>query len=115
MRESLEWDVLFVLEAEELRRASDRKHFQLARQLRRTLVTLDRDYLDDEVFPPQESGGVLVLSAPSERELSLLLRRVNRVLFQPLGDGLLALPLDGRKLYAPADWGREEGAHRSQL
>ncbi len=47
-----DWDVLFVLEDDDLRRAPDVKHYQLAQQLRRTLVTLDRDYLDDRAFPP---------------------------------------------------------------
>jgi predicted nuclease of predicted toxin-antitoxin system len=46
MRTTLGWDVLFVLEHDELRRASDLHHYRLARQLGRTLVTLDRDYID---------------------------------------------------------------------
>ena len=45
--------MLFVLEEDELRRAPDLKHYQLAQQLRRTLVTMDRDYLDDRRFPPR--------------------------------------------------------------
>ena len=49
MREKLHWDVLFVLEDEHLRRAPDLRHYRLAQQLRRTLVTMDRDYLDDRV------------------------------------------------------------------
>ena len=49
MREKLNWDVLFVMDQPDLRRARDIEHFRLARQLRRTLVTLDRDYLDDRV------------------------------------------------------------------
>ena len=53
MRNSLGWDVLFVMEEEELRRAPDLKHFRLAQQLRRTLITMDRDYLDDRRFPPE--------------------------------------------------------------
>src|SRR5262245_41448644 len=57
-------DVLFVLEEDELRRAPDLKHFRLAQQLRRTLVTMDRDYLDDRRFPPAEGSGVLVINAP---------------------------------------------------
>src|SRR5881394_1238398 len=71
MRTRLRWDVLFVVEDDALRRASDVKHYQLAHQLRRTLVTMDRDYLDDRRFPPSESGGVLVINAPDERQLSL--------------------------------------------
>src|SRR5437764_1414019 len=72
MRVRLNWDVLFVLEEDELRRASDVRHYRLAQQLKRTLVTLDRDYLDDRRFPPDESGGVLVISAPDERQLVAL-------------------------------------------
>jgi hypothetical protein len=105
MRRALGWDVLFVLEEDDLRRAADRKHFRLAGQLRRTLVTLDRDYLDDRVFPPDETGGVLVISAPNERELSHLLSRVDRALFAPAGNGA-PLPLAGRKLCVHTDWGR---------
>ena len=40
--------------------------YRLARQLRRTLITQDRDYLDDRKFPPDQSGGVLVLWAPGK-------------------------------------------------
>ena len=42
---------------------------------RRTLVTLDRDYLDDRHFPPAESSGVLVIAAPDERGLAALAHR----------------------------------------
>src|SRR3954454_338315 len=78
MRARLRWDVLFVLEQAELRRAADVKHYQLAQQLRRTLVTMDRDYLDDRRFPPDSSGGVLVIQAPDETQLTALLDRVDR-------------------------------------
>ena len=66
MRHDLGWDVLFVVEHDDLRRAHDRRHFELARQLARTLVTLDRDYLDDRRYPPAETGGVIVIWAPNE-------------------------------------------------
>src|SRR5262245_66531798 len=82
MRGRLRWDVLFVLEEDELRRASDVRHYHLAHQLRRTLVTLDRDYLDDRRFPPCDTGGVLVVHAPNEGLLSSLLDRVDRMLFR---------------------------------
>jgi uncharacterized protein DUF5615 len=108
MRSALEWDVLFVLEDDRLRRAPDVKHYRLARQLRRTLVTMDRDYLDDRRFPPDEGAGVLVISAPDERQLSALLERVDETLFQTAaGDATIALPLDGRKLHVHTDWGRD--------
>ncbi len=105
MRTLLNWDVLYVLEDDELRRAADVKHYRLAQQLRRTLVTLDRDYLDDRRFPPSESAGVLVVNAPNEYELRGLLMRIDRDLFG--GDGAAqALPLEGRKLQLHTDWGR---------
>ncbi len=105
MRTVLEWDVLFVLEDQNLRRASDIRHFQLAHQLRRTLVTLDRDYLDDRRFPPGEGAGVLVVHAPNEQQLLQLLQRINRSLFAT--DARPALPLEGRKLAVHTDWGRD--------
>ena len=104
MRGELEWDVLFVLEEDGLRRAPDVKHYRLAQQLRRTLVTMDRDYLDDRRFPPEEGSGVLVINAPDERQLSALLARVDRSMFQ--GDAA-ALPLEHRKLHVNTDWGRD--------
>jgi predicted nuclease of predicted toxin-antitoxin system len=97
MRTTLGWDVLFVIEHADLRRARDIEHFRLARQLRRTLVTLDRDYLDDRQFPPAETSGVLVISAPNERGLQLLLRRVDAELFRVDGATTVALPLDRTK------------------
>jgi hypothetical protein len=109
MRESLRWDVLFVLEEDELRRAADMTHYRLAQQLRRTLITLDRDYLDDRRFPPAEGSGVLVIHAPDERELTRLLARVDRALFQADGPaGPAARPLDGRQLHVHTAWGRDE-------
>ena len=108
MRARLRWDVLFVLEDADLRRAPDVKHYALAQQLRRTLVTLDRDYLDDRRFPIAGCGGVLVIQAPDERQLSGLLDRVDRWLFR-CGDSAdpVALPLAGRKLQVNTEWGRE--------
>lgn len=112
MRIRLEWDVLFVMEEDELRRATDEKHYQLAAQLRRTLVTMDRDYLDDRRFPPADGSGVLVINAPDERLLSSLLDRVDRALFRLSEDASrrdegVALPLAGRKMHLHTDWGRD--------
>jgi hypothetical protein len=126
MRERLEWDVFFVLEEPDLRRASDVQHFRLAAQLRRTLLTLDRDYLDDVRFPAAEGGGVLVLSAPDEEQFERLLKQVDRVLFRPStvpagpdtaervdsgrtadkrsGADASRMPLLGRKLLVHTDW-----------
>ena len=99
MRVRLRWDVLFVIEHDDLRRARDYEHYRLARELRRTLITFDRDYLDDQKFPPDHGAGVLVLTAPDERAFMTLLARLDRELFlsQPL-------PLEGRKLHVHVDW-----------
>ena len=96
MRAQLGWDVFFVMEHVELRRARDIEHYRLARQLARTLVTLDRDYEDDAGFPPQEGAGVIVFMAPDERRLQELLIRADRELFR--AKGASALPLQGRKV-----------------
>src|SRR5688572_19613565 len=112
MRQSLGWDVLFVIEHDDLRRARDGEHYRLAKQLRRTLMTLDRDYLDDRKFPPSESGGVIVLMAPEERGYLALLKRLNTELFRlaapesldPSDPSVLSLPLEGRKLHVHVDW-----------
>src|SRR3954469_11986471 len=101
MRIRLQWDVLFVMEHEELRRARDIEHYRLARQLGRTIVTLDRDYIDDRNFPPAEGAGVIVLWAPDERRLRQQLKRVDQSLFRP--EGAAALPLEGRKVCWPLD------------
>ena len=96
MRTRLRWDVLFVIEHDDLRRARDIEHYRLARQLGRTLVTLDRDYEDDRSFPPGEGAGVIVFSAPDERWLCRLLRRADREIFRAAGAP--PLPLEGRKV-----------------
>jgi hypothetical protein len=96
MRTTLRWDVFFVLEHDELRRAPDIEHFRLARQLGRTIVTLDHDYIDDRRFPPAESAGVIVFAVPDERWLRRLLKQVDRDFFRV--NGAVALPLQGRKI-----------------
>jgi hypothetical protein len=112
MRTRLRWDVLFVMEHADLRRARDIEHYRLARQMQRTLVTLDRDYLDDRLFPPSEGAGVLVLSAPTEQGLMKLLRRLHYALFRAATRA--ALPLKGRKLMAHVDWRGERQQDRSR-
>jgi hypothetical protein len=110
----LNWDVLFVIEEDSLRRARDIEHFRLAAQLRRTLVTLDQDFLDDARFPLAECCGVLVLSAPHEEQFERLLKHVDQVLFPKSADvagsstrNADRLPLVGRKLHVHADWNGE--------
>jgi hypothetical protein len=109
LRTRLHWDVLAVVEHDDLRRLRDVEHFRLAAKLRRTLLTLDRDYLDARRFPPADSPGILVVSAPDEAGLVRLLSRLDRGLFRPRRrpsgdlppDGL---PLSGRTLHALPDW-----------
>ena len=120
MRERLAWDVFSVMEHAELRRATDDEHFRRAGDMRRTLVSLDHDYLDDRRFPPSRTAGVLVLNAPDERQLARLLARLDRRLFRSSGAGggtragaVVPLPLDGRKLDANLDWPGGPGAATS--
>jgi hypothetical protein len=108
MRERLRWDALFVVEHDDLRRAPDEEHYRLAGTLGRTLISLDHDYFDDRRFPPERSGGVIVLSAPDERAMKQLLGRINRTLFRSRHAGAAPQstdpPLHGRKLHADVDW-----------
>ena len=111
MREKLGWDVFFVMEHDDLRRARDLRHYRLAREMHRTLITLDRDYLDDRRFPVAEGGGVIVLSAPDTPRFQNLLRRVDRRLMRPAHPETLLppntsldMPLAGRKIHAHPDW-----------
>ena len=99
MRTRLHWDVLFVIEHDELRRARDGEHYRFARDWGRTLLTLDRDYLDDRKFPRHESGGVVVLTAPTDSGYEALLTRLDDVLRSEAD-----LPLEGRKLHVHVDW-----------
>ena len=112
MRTRLQWDVLFVIEHDDLRRARDGEHYRLARQMGRTLMTLDRDYLDDRKFPPAESGGVVVLTAPGDGGYRALLKRLDTELFRSERSerperserSERSLPLLGRKLHIHVDW-----------
>jgi hypothetical protein len=109
MRTRLAWDVFFVMEHEELRRARDDEHYRRARDMRRTLVTLDHDYLDDRRFPPRDTAGVLVVAAPDERQVMRVLSTLDRRIFRPRDRSgapdlqRTPLPLAGRKLLAGPD------------
>jgi hypothetical protein len=96
MRRELRWDVLFVMEHDDLRRAPDAEHFRRALDFGRTLITLDRDFFDDRRFPPALSPGVVVCSAPDESGLIRMLRRFDRDTLRAEDAG--ALPLRGRKV-----------------
>ena len=96
MRQMLGWDVLFVLEHDDLRRAPDVEHFRRALDLGRTLITLDYDFFDDRRFPPGSSPGVVVCSAPDEAGLVRLLQYLDQHLLR--GGAPADLPLRGRKI-----------------
>ena len=96
MRRELRWDVLFVMEHDDLRRAADAEHFRRALEFGRTLITLDRDFFDDRRFPPALSPGVAVCSAPDEAGLVRVLRRFDRDTLRAADAG--TLPLRGRKI-----------------
>lgn len=100
MRQELDWDVLFVVEHDDLRRARDVEHFRRALDFGRTLITLDRDFFDDVRFPPADSPGVVVLSAPDEPGFIRELRHLDRTVIRA---GSLELPLRGRKLELTPD------------
>lgn len=97
MRHTLRWDVLFVLEHDDIRRAPDRDHFRRALDLGRTLITLDRDFVDDRRFPPEDSPGVVICAAPDESNLLKLLARLDKTVLR--ADGASGLPLRGRKIH----------------
>jgi len=106
MRRRLKWDVLAVIEDQTIRRASDVLHYRAASRFRRTLISLDADFLDDRRFPPAASGGVIILSAPDERGLVCLLTKVDRTFFGSGRGGRRppVLPLAGRKIQLHPDW-----------
>jgi hypothetical protein len=113
MRNVLQWDVLFVIEHDDLRRARDGEHYRLARQLRRTLITLDRDYLDDRKFPMDESGGVVVMTAPNENGYLKLLQRLDAEILRAEPERSQRperAPLEGRKLHVHVDWPGQQDA-----
>jgi hypothetical protein len=110
MRTKLQWDVLFVIEHDELRRARDDEHYRLAREWGRTLLTFDRDYLDDRKFPPSESGGVVVLTAPTDSGYEELLARLDDVLRIDV-----VLPLEGRKRHLHVDWQGDAESAKSKV
>ena len=89
------------------RRATDVAHFHRARDLHRTLVTSDHDFLEDRRFPLVDSPGVIVLSAlRTNGVLRKLLAEVDTYLRRQPADAPLAgrrlLPVHGRAGPAPA-------------
>jgi len=69
-------------------------------------VTLDRDYLDDRMYPPGETSGLIVLYAPTEQLLTRTLQQIDERIFKatPSPASGFPLPLRGRKLVAGPEW-----------
>jgi hypothetical protein len=111
MRRELGWDVLFVLEHADLRRAPDREHFARARELGRTLITLDQDFADPERFPPALSPGVVICSVPDEAALGRLLRYIDGEMLR--APGAADPPLVGRTVALTLDVLTVRGRRRS--
>ena len=101
MRRDLHWDVLYVMEHDDLRRAPDSAHYLHAADFGRTLITLDRDFCDDRRFPPAQSPGVVVCIAPDEAALVRLMKRLDRETLRAPDAG--PLPLRGRKIQIVPD------------
>jgi hypothetical protein len=101
MRHTLRWDVLFVLEHDDMRRAPDRDHFRRALDLGRTLITMDRDFVDDRRFPPEHSPGVVICAAADESNLLKLLARLDKAVLR--AEGAPGLPLRGKKIEMASD------------
>ena len=96
MRHDCGWDVFFVLEHEDLRRAPDAEHYRRALDFGRTLITLDHDFFDERRFPMALSPGVVVCSAADEEGLIRLVHHLDRHVLR--AEGPSDLPLRGRKL-----------------
>jgi len=94
MRQTLRWDVLFVMEDPDLRRARDTDHFRRARDFGRTLITLDHDFANDKKFPAASSPGVVICTAADEPALKRLLAHLDRAVFR--AEGVRELPLRGQ-------------------
>jgi len=101
MRHELRWDVLFVVEDDALRRASDASHFSRAIDLGRTLITLDRDFLDENRFPAALGPGVIVCVCTDERTLIELLRHIDRDVLGAAANETCSIA--GRKLALTSD------------
>jgi len=99
MRDRLAWDVLHVIDEPAWRRATDVAHYHRARELHRTLVTLDHDFLDDRRFPPADSPGVIVIDTPDERRQ----RKILAALDPQLRPTSRLAPLAGKKLLVHGD------------
>lgn len=73
LRQSLKWDVRYVLEDEKLRSLDDKAHYRKAAQDERILLTQDDGFLNMRKFPLHLTKGVVILKANTELEASRLI------------------------------------------
>jgi predicted nuclease of predicted toxin-antitoxin system len=66
--------------AEALQGAPDQILYEICCQEQRCLVTLDLDFADVIRFPPQKTGGIVVIRVPKNPSLSLLEKMVRQLL-----------------------------------
>jgi predicted nuclease of predicted toxin-antitoxin system len=65
---------------ESLQGAIDQQIFEICCQEERCLITLDLDFSDVVRFPPQKTGGIVVIRVPRNPSLSLLENLVKQFL-----------------------------------
>ena len=102
MRQRLHWDVLFVIEDDDLRRASDVTHFRLAHQLRRTLVT-HRSRLPGRSAVSAGGDERRPRHSGARRAAAHRAGRPGEQAPVPPDESAL-LPVEGRKLHLHTDW-----------
>jgi predicted nuclease of predicted toxin-antitoxin system len=76
------FNVLWVIEDKYLEQQKDDSfHYQMARKLRRYLLTKDNDFWDDHIYPIQNSPGVIILATTDvsvSKYLPVILRNLMR-------------------------------------
>lgn len=65
---------------ESLQGASDQRIYEVCCEEGRCLITLDLDFADVVRFPPQKSGGIVVIRVPRNPTLALLEKLVQQFL-----------------------------------
>lgn len=63
-----------------LHSCSDDQLYKVCRSEQRCLVTLDLDFADVTRFPPEESGGIVVIRVPKNPSLALIEQLIHQLL-----------------------------------
>lgn len=85
-------DVWYVQEHQVDRHQDDTYHYQRAREMRRLLLTQDRDYLDDHRHPLHLSPGVIVVDSGASRDPAVPAVLLEALLSPLLRDGMSRIP-----------------------